>query len=182
MPKTYNSLTVGNAAAGSAILASDHAKAFENINNYRVPPMVHLVRTTSTAAYTSGAAITWQAAVGSMNTDGMWSSGTNITATTAGVYQVTFSGRIAASAGMFVCAPQLLVNGTAIVQHYSALYSSSTVCQFQVSGTFAMAVNDVLTAGVPIDAPGGTTYTIYGTPSGETLAARISAVWLGQVS
>ena len=39
MPKTYYTLTPANATAGNAILADDHAKAFENINNFRKPPM-----------------------------------------------------------------------------------------------------------------------------------------------
>lgn len=181
MPKTYNSLTVANAAAGSAILASDHAKAFENINNYRVPPMCSVRLTSSISPYTTGAAIAWNSAA--IDTDGMWSSGaaTRLTAQTAGIYSVVFQGRTVQASGsvLTLAAPQIAVDGGQATQTYCRALSSGG-CLFNVSAILSLTAGQYVT--LSVEHEGGTTYTLDGGASLFRANCRAEMVWLGQVS
>ena len=57
MAKTYTALTVANATAGNAILASDFSSLFTNSNNFRKPPILRVRRAAdqSIAGNVSGA-------------------------------------------------------------------------------------------------------------------------------
>ena len=91
MAKTFTNLTVANATAGNAILASDHSAAFTTLNNHTVPPMATVYRAAALSQTSSSAyqAISWDAQEFT-NTDSIWTSGaaTRLTLSTAGIYLV----------------------------------------------------------------------------------------------
>ena len=93
MAKTFTNLTVANATAGNAILASDHSSAFTTLNNHTVPPMAKVTQATVMTGVTVGTYVTYNNAAASIDTDGMWSSGSNtrLTVQTAGVYLVIWN-------------------------------------------------------------------------------------------
>lgn len=177
MPKTYNSLTVGNAAAGSAILASDHAKAFENINNYRVPPMCINERTGQAVADATVTAIAFTSAA-SVDTDSIHSTSTNntrFTPTTAGIYMV--SGNLTITAGGLVQVVTSLVirkNGagelvaTGGVANIYANPSLAATCLVSMNGT-----TDYVELIAYQDNTDGTN---------KTFTGRMFLAWVGQVS
>lgn len=94
MAKTFTNITVANATAGNAILASDHSSAFTTLNSHTVPPMAKVKRDGTSQSITPGvsAYVAWNNSSAEIDTDGMWSSGSNtrLTVQTAGVYQVTW--------------------------------------------------------------------------------------------
>lgn len=183
MPKTYNSLTVANAAAGSAILASDHAKAFENINNYRVPPACEVYRS-STTSYTADAAITWQASNHDTESpsDPMWSSGTNperITIRTSGLYLVTYKGQITCTATLDQSQPSIRVNGSGRYEQFANIIggTSSLWC---ISAVIPLQATNYITCSVFIS--GGSSHQIVGNATPSNVQTLCSVAWLGQVS
>jgi hypothetical protein len=102
MPKTYN--TLSNVTVGSVLTASDYNEAVENSNNFRVPPICALRRTTlfTMASANTDYAITFTAANEDADTEtptGMHDGSTDtdrITIRTDGVYLVTASCQFAA--------------------------------------------------------------------------------------
>jgi hypothetical protein len=95
MGKTYANITVANATAGNAILASDFSTVFTNSNNFRTPPSCgvnnssnqSIANTTNTRLSFSTSAL-WDTEAPS---DPMFASGTpsRITIRTAGLYLIT---------------------------------------------------------------------------------------------
>ena len=176
MAKTYNSLTVANATAGSAILASDQAKVFENVNNYRVPPMCRVYRS-SDWTY-SGTYISWNAE--HYDTDGMWSSGTDITIQTAGVYLVEAS-------YAYTCAASntwmglLIAKGSVFAARTSAPAFSSTQGFLTCSAVMSLAASDVVR--LVHDPFGGSSFVAKGGAiDAANAVTHMSVTWLGQVS
>ena len=168
MPKTYNSLTVGNAAAGSAILASDHAKAFENINNYRVPPMCIVAVSSFSLAHNTATSVSFS--IEEVDTDGMFSAtSSDITTVTAGVYAVT--GAIYSQATIdteFQAAIRVNSNDVWVQDHRASNQLRATV-----SGIINCAANDVIRL---------RTFQFNSATTARTCSARLSVAWLGQVS
>lgn len=183
MAKTYTALTVANATAGNAILASDFSSLFTNSNNYRVPPACQVKRTSNLTSYVADAAITWQAANYDTESpsDPMWSSGTNperVTIRTAGIYMVVYKGYLTATATLSAVQPSIRKNGTQITD--IGAYFVSTASLWSLSQTLSLAVGDYLTASVFIS--GGSAYAIGGTAGDTNTQTTLSATWLGQVS
>lgn len=177
MPKTYNSIP--SVSTGDVYTATAHNNIVTNVNNYRVPPSCHVYRTSDLTSYTDGTAITWQAEA--HDTDDMWTSGTNITIQTAGVYLCVFKVQTAASGtAMTYAAPQILVNGTAALQLYNASVFSGIVSQGLVTYVASFAAGTTIGANVLV--AGATSYTIKGGTLHTTSASSLSATWLGQVS
>lgn len=165
MPKTYTALTVANATAGNAILASDIATVFTNSNNYRVPPSVRLVK--SSNQNVSGlTTVTWSSAT--VNTDEMWSSGGSITAKTAGIYAWSAYLRVTGTAGSL-----FYVNGPGSYRMAQVLSGDMRIT---ISGLWVAAANDV--AQIDCEPTGGSGQVVDGT----TTPAFFVATWLGQVS
>ncbi len=177
MAKTYNSIP--SVATGDVYTATAHNNIVTNVNNYRVPPSCHVYRTSDLTSYTDGTAITWQAEA--HDTDDMWTSGTNITIQTAGIYLCVFKVQTAASGtAMTYAAPQLLVNGTAALQLYNASVFSGIVSQGLVTYVASFAAATTIAANVLVS--GATSYTIKGGTLHTTNASSLSVTWLGQVS
>ena len=182
MAKTYTALTPGNATAGNAILATDHAAAFTNINNLRVPPTAVAVRTTASAAYTLSTDVTFESATasGGHDTDSMWTAGspTRLTVTTPGVYLVTFSGYVTMATTGGVQTIVILKNGSTVCETY--LPNSGTGHLWAVAHVLSLANTDYIT--VRHTNGGSGAATIYGGASNANTQTRLGVTWLGQVS
>jgi hypothetical protein len=177
VPKTYNTFT--NVSTGDVLTATNFNNVLTNVGNYRVPPSCHVYRTSDLTGYTSGTAITWQAEA--HDTDDMWSSGTNITIQTAGIYLCVFKVQTAASGtAMTYAAPELLVSGTVAAQFYSDSVFSGIVSQTVVTYVASFAAATTIAAQVLV--AGATSYTIKGGTLNTTSASSLSVTWLGQAS
>jgi len=179
MPKTYTALTVANATAGNAILASDFSSVFTNLNNMRVPPACHVYRSSDLTAYSQGTAITWNAEA--IDTDDMWASGTNVTIATAGLYLMVLKGNFTATATLTANGWRIAVDGTAVAQSYTQSVASGVLTQQSVSYIMPLTAGQIVTAN--ISASGGSAYIIKGgaSPHSENVTS-LSVTWLGQVS
>jgi hypothetical protein len=179
MPKTYTSLTVANATAGNAILASDFSSLFTNSNNYRVPPMCRVYRSSDLTGYASNTAITWNAE--DYDTDGMFTaSSTDITINTPGVFLVVLNIYWTASAGVTTHNAVIAANGTPI-QSKQSIDVSATGGVVPQTGVFSFPAGTVLTARAVYN--GGSAYVIKGNAVANSDAnSYISVTWLGQVS
>jgi hypothetical protein len=85
MAKTYD--TISTFTSGQVLTAAQMNQIGTNSNNYRVPPIAILNKTASQSiANNTGVLVSWDAE--DTDTDAMWSSGSQITCSTAGVYMV----------------------------------------------------------------------------------------------
>lgn len=184
MAKTFTNLTVANATAGNAILASDHAAAFTTLNSHTVPPSCQVRRTTNLTSYTTASSITWES-VGwdTENTaspsDPMWSSGsaTRVTIRTAGLYLVTFHGYITCTATMAIAYPAVLLNGNSCLDNYSPSNAGSAA-MFNVSGVLDLSAADYLT--FQVGAVGGSAHVIQGAATASNTQTRAEVTWIGR--
>jgi hypothetical protein len=179
MPKTYNSLTVANATAGNAILASDQAKVFENSNNYRVPPMCTVRRTTSATGFSSGASVSFSSAA--IDTDSMFSAGapTRITINTPGLYLVTSLVNAQATATLTLVNSVIGLNGASLSENYTPIFNGTSAVATS-SVVVPLVATDYLTLAVTFI--GGSAYVVSGAATATSSQTRLSATWLGQVS
>lgn len=163
MPKTYN--TIATVATGDVYTATAHNAIVTNVNNYRVPPSVRLVK--SSNQNVSGlTTVTWSSAT--VNTDEMWSSGGVVTAKTAGIYAWSVYLRVTGTAGSL-----FYVNGPGGYRMSQVL---SGDMRMTISGLWVAAANDV--GQIDCEPTGGSGQVIDGT----TTPAFFVATWLGQVS
>jgi hypothetical protein len=180
MPKTYTALTVANATAGNAILASDFSSVFTNLNNMRVPPAARIHRAaalsqTATGGYQTVAFDTETFT----NTDGMWAAGTpsRITLTTAGLYLLTASATLT-TVGTGIRAIRIIVTtgaSSATVIETGGVNGSAAGYQNAVT-TWSCAANDYVTVDVFQNSGGNLAYSV------GSQSVFLSAAWLGQVS
>ncbi len=179
MPKTYN--TIPTTTTGSVYTAAAHNNIVTNVNNYRVPPMVQVRRTTALTGYTSDAAITWESEA--FDTDDMWASSPNpnrVTINTAGMYLVTFSGKVDATATLTLAHANMSVNGNLVTGQFGSVLSAIT-SRFTVSTLLNLAVSDYITCAVGL--VGGSAYIINGSATAQdSTQTRCTVTWLGQVS
>lgn len=179
MAKTYADLTVANATAGNAILASDFATLFTNSNNYRVPPSC-MVRKTATQAYTNPTTVSWDTDSGSgaHDTDGMWSSGspTVITIQTTGLYLVSCAIKASSATGGAITAMQMSLSTSSGVSFpdFGVGFNTDTASAASASGVISLTAGDTISVGLYYN----------GTGTGLTVdvGSNMSATWLGQVS
>lgn len=147
------------------------------INNLIVPPMVKVYRSSDLTSYTQSSSITWNAE--EYDTDGMWTSGTDITIKTAGIWLITGYAFVTATATMTQTFFGVKKSGTYLGQQYHPAYGS-TSSLVGYSGVHKLAVNDVITADIAIT--GGSAYNINGAASDGGEQSRLSLVWLGKDS
>jgi hypothetical protein len=175
MAKTYN--TIGTFTAGNVLTAAEMNDLGENSNNYRVPPMCQVYRSTDLTGYTSSAAISWDAEA--FDTDGMWSTGTDVTINTAGVYSIDFYYYASGAATITGGVPYLSVDGTSIGEQYSVVISGVNIIgSFNI--TESLSASSVITAHFAF--LGGSAYIINGDSSLTNQRSRLSVTWLGQTS
>lgn len=177
MAKTYNSIPT--VSTGDVYTATAHNNIVTNVNNYRVPPMCQVYRSTDLTGYTNQAAISWSAEA--FDTDDMWSSGTNVTINTAGVYAVTFQGVARGSATISRGLPEIRVNSGANI-----LTQNDFIVVGGTGIAFNAAIIESFTAGQVVTASfffiGGSSYLIDGATPPSNESTRLTLVWLGQVS
>lgn len=176
MAKTYTAVTLANATAGNAILASDHYNVFQNVNNLIVPPMVE-VRRTSGLTYTSETDVTWQSTT--YDTDSMWSSGsaTRVTIGTTGLYLINVYGDIRSTSSVTGFQYILTVNGT-----YTLLSGHQPVGQngrYAASWVASLTAADYLQLRITVTTAGTITVNGSSTLQDQT---RMSVTWIGRTS
>ena len=175
MAKTYNTFT--DVATGDVYTAAAHNDVLENLNNYRVPPMCQVYRSTDLTSYTSNTAISWSAEA--FDTDGMWSSGTDVTINTTGVYRLEFYAYVSGSATITSIIPLIAIGGSNYGEQHlpitAGTYSIGT-CAFTVS----LTASQVVTARVSI--AGGSNYIINGSNAALNERSRLTVTWIGQES
>lgn len=176
MAKTYNSIP--SVATGDVYTAAAHNAIATNVNNYRVPPMCLVYRSSDLSGYTSDADITWNAE--SYDTDEMFTpSGTTITIGTAGLYLVSFYVYFVGLATITNVSMRIRVNGATAMTHFGA--TGSTGVYSTAALTLSLAASDTVAARVGV--AGGSSYSVAGNadPRNQN-ASRLSLTWLGQVS
>jgi hypothetical protein len=176
MAKTYTALTAANATAGNAILASDFSSLFTNSNNYRVPPMCRVYRS-SDWTY-SGTYISWNAE--QYDTDGMWSSGTDVTIQTDGIYLVEGSYAYTCTASNTWMA-LIIAKGTVFAARTSAPAYGTTLGFVTCSAVLSCVSGDIIR--LLHDPFGGSSFVAKGgTIDAANGVTHMSVTWLGQAS
>ena len=177
MPKTYN--TISTVSTGDVYTATAHNAIATNVNNYRVPPSCIVYRSSDLTSYSQGTAITWNAEA--IDTDGMWSSGTDVTIQTAGLYLLTLKGQVQGSATITAMGWRIAINGTQAVQSYTTSVNSGILTQNAVCLIASLAATNTVSANVTIG--GGSAYIVKGGASVNSEGVTsLSVAWLGQVS
>ncbi len=169
MPKTYN--TIPTVSTGDVYTATAHNAIGTTINSMRVPPMCSVYFGTNTT-YTQDTDISWTAQ-DFTNTDGMWTSGGNITIQTAGLYLVTFTGRATAT----VSAGARAVLNIADSPSVHGPEQATTDFRWSISLVRSFAASNTISARLQWSGSG--TVTLQGSAS---LRPTLTATWLGQVS
>jgi hypothetical protein len=177
MAKTYN--TISTFTSGQVLTAAQMNEIGTNSNNYRVPPMVRVQRTSTSASLAPQDPIPFNDE--SYDTDGMWEGVTNpshITAITAGVYSFNGSLRIDGTSAFSQINFFAKKNGgTEIFWQDFGTYTGASYAA-SVAFTISLAANDYVQ--LFTGHSGGGTVTAFG--SATLFLCNISATWLGQVS
>lgn len=178
MPKTYADLTVANATAGNAILASDFATLFENSNGYRKPPACAAYHsTTQSIPNATATAVLLNSEY--YDTDGMHSTASltsRITIATAGIYQLT-ANVLFDIGGTGMRDVSFYKNGATTYRGSSTLnITASFFTTLNATTTMSLAASDYIE--VYVYHTQGTALNIRGDANG----VHFTATWLGQVS
>jgi hypothetical protein len=173
MAKTYN--TLSNVTVGSVLTASDYNEVLENSNNFRVPPTVRAVRS-STLSYTYTNDVAWNSE--DYDTDTMHDNVTNntrITPTTAGIYLVEFSVHFTFTGTSTTFQNIINKNGSLAINRFYSV-ARTTLHRDIIQGIFtANGTTDYFTCS--FDMGGGTSPIIQ-----NNATSYFAATWLGQVS
>ena len=140
------------------------------------PPMCKVRRTSNVTSYGSSTEFTWQAE--DYDTDAMWTSGTDVTINTDGVYVLTFEGLASIATSWSLVEPKILVNGTAVAQNIVAFWG--TFARWTVATAVPLVATDTVTASLGFLGTGAV--TVYGGASPSIDGARLAVVWQGQAS
>jgi hypothetical protein len=170
--------TPETAVAGTTLTAAFlNTNLRDNTNFLYTPPMVQVYRTSDLTSYVASSAITWQAE--NYDTDSMWSSGTNVTINTSGIYLVEFSGLFSASATLTAVFPEIQLNGTRVRLVRAGF--TVTDSYFSIVSTLKLAATNTISAG--IDAAGGSGYILRGNANiNNIITTRMSVSWVGFAS
>jgi hypothetical protein len=177
MPKTYN--TIGTFTAGAILTAAQMNEIGTNVNNYRVPPMCTVRRTTNATGFSSGSSVSFSSAA--IDTDSMFSAGapTRITVNTAGLYLVTSLVNAQATATLTLVNSTIGLNGASLSENYTPIFNGTSAVATS-SVVVSLAATDYLTLAVTFI--GGSAYVVSGAATATSSQTRLSATWLGQVS
>lgn len=182
MAKTYTA--VPTVTAGDVYTASAYnTYTSTNVSNLIVPPMCKLVAAT-TQSVANSTDTTLTLGTSEIDTDSMGTTGAaaKITINTAGVYMVTYSATMVASAGGTIRFATVAKNGTgspnAATGFFwaSAPFTAGYSASWRGGGLLNLAVNDYLQLVVIQDSGGALNV---GNLSNHTF---LSAVWVGRTS
>jgi hypothetical protein len=179
MPKTYN--TIPTVSTGDVYTATGHNNIVTNVNNYRVPPLIQVRRSSDQTGYTGGTAITWNDVSITDTAPTMWAASPNptrITVSTAGVYLVNFTGEAGGAATVSVVSANIARNGTLVAGSFNPTLNNAA--PFMVSTVLNLSANDYLEAACNFS--GGSAFFVSGNSSIAQDQTRLTVVWLGQVS
>ena len=163
MAKTYTA--AGTVAAGDVYTAAAHNIIATDVNNMIVPPTVLVKRTSNLTSYTSLTPITWQAE--DFDTDGMWSSGSNVNINTTGIYAISFVGRMTTATAVTLA--ETSCGG------YSTPIALSRANDYRWTHSLISELTAGSTINASIEFAGGTTHSIDGT----TVVTRLCLMWVG---
>lgn len=185
MPKTYTA--AGSATAGDVYTASAHNVIVTDVNNFIVPPLVRVNKSSATQALVNSTLtyVTWDAE--DYDTDEMFTTASNtvITCKTAGVYLVTASLTFATNAtGSRLLS--LMKNpsstsdfGAAFAGHWLPASGAGSEAVLSVSSPVSLAVNDVVRV-MAFQSSGGN-LNIGAVPSWSA-QSHFSASWIGRTA
>lgn len=147
-----------------------------SVNNLIVPPSVG-VKLTGDKTITTGTSFSWDANDG-WDTDSMWTSGASITVNTAGIYMVSYTGRVTGSSGFTYVLPNILVSsGEGRLGHAGSI--ATTDYRWVLTSTLVLAAATTVSFAVTFS--GGGTVTINGSDiSGSRTRAALT--WIGRTS
>lgn len=189
MAKTYADLTVANATAGNAILASDFATLFTNSNNFRRPPMAQATILSDAAGsgndvafrLSSISAVDCTITTGSVGTT--IANGGRITIDTPGVYFVSYSVVAGANGAGGRRTANLAKNGIGSALNATGVlwteYSSPSTANnvtLAASGILTLTQGDYLT---PVFYQNSGNNVSWGS---VTAGSFLSVMWLGQAT
>jgi hypothetical protein len=168
--------TPGTATAGEVLTAAFwNTNVRDNSSFLFTPPMVKVYRSSNQTSYTSQASISWQAE--EYDTDAMWTSGTDVTIKTAGIYLISFYAFASGAATITSVFAGVRKNGTYLGQQNFAPYTTTaTSCTY--SNTHKLAVSDVITADVQF--LGGSAYVVSGAATDANAQSRLIITWIGK--
>ena len=167
--------TPGTAVAGDVLTAARwNSDVRDNTNFLYQVPSVQVRRTSDLTSYASNTAITWQSEA--WDTDSMWSSGTDVTIKTAGIYLVTFKGRANGSATISRIVARTFKGGLEFAE-VEATVVSAVSSNFVSTAITKCNVNDVITASVLFS--GGSNYVVDGNASEASDQTSLTVTWIG---
>ncbi len=176
MAKTYTA--AGTVSAGDVATAAAWNIIGADVNNLIVPPAVMVVRTSDLSSYTGDTAITWNSSI--WDTDTMFTSGTNVTINTAGIYIVTLNVYWQATATVSIANANFALNGNSVVGNYSGT-TSGTAGWGNSSMLMNLSVSDVITGRVGF--AGGSAYIVKGNAASQfNQQTRMGLSWIGRTS
>lgn len=169
MPKTYG--TVTTFTAGSVLTAAQLNTAGTAINNLVVPPSVQVTRTTNLTSYTNDTPITWSSKT--YDTDSMYSSGSNLTVATPGLYIINFVASIQCVATLSYAIPAIVISGNATYGAGGWILNAGVFAYLTHTLIVPLVASDTIAARVGFS--GG---------SGHYIAsgASMTATWIGRTS
>lgn len=176
MAKDYN--TFSDVSTGDVYTAAAHNLILENVENYRVPPMCIVYRTTASASYSSNSNISWQAA--DVDTDSMWTSGTDITVNTDGLYLILFKGAITCSATLTALNSRVIGSASGGTHRNYAPAATSTSGFVTSSWVASLSAGEVVVG--RMQTTGGSSHNILGGAISSETTTSMSLIWLGQAS
>lgn len=167
--------TPETAVAGQVLTAAYlNTNLVANTNFLYQVPSVQVRRTSDLTSYASNTAITWQSEA--WDTDTMWSSGTDVTIKTAGIYLMSFKGRANGAATITRIVPRIYKGAGEVVETECTVLSG-VASTFAVNAFTKCNVNDVITASVIFS--GGSSYVIDGNSSELSDQTSLTVTWIG---
>jgi hypothetical protein len=175
MPKTYN--TIPTTTTGSVYTAAAHNNIVTNVNNYRVPPMCITTGVNTSQSFTHANAADVQFnGVDTVDTDDIHNPSSNsdqFVIATAGVYQVSFALIINTTTVTSLLAT-VSKNAGGVFESGSSSPLSASAARWSIAGAVECVAGDVIRARVYQTSTSSVSQTLF--------SARMSLVWLGQVS
>ena len=147
----------------------------DNSSFLYTPPMCKVRRNTDLTGYTSATAVTWNQE--DIDTDGMYTSGTDITIKTAGVYLVHHKVYLTCTATLTGLGAALGRNGT-LFEYVRYPVQDTTSAYAECTKIISLAVNDTITARPEVF--GGSNYVLKGVATDTHVSTSLSVVWLGK--
>lgn len=168
--------TPTTAVAGNAILASLwNSDVKGNTEFLYTPPMCKVRRKTNLTGYTTATAVTWDQE--DIDTDGMYTSGTNVTINTAGVYLIHQKMYLTCTATLTGLGAAIGRNGN-LIEYVRYPPQDTTSGYGECTKIISLSVGDTITARPEIF--GGSNYVLNGVATDTHVSTSLSVMWMGK--